>query len=90
MDELHVFTDDDGIDMVVARSAEDAMLVWLEQTGEPLSDHQDKEWRQRPDTDELSIIDTDGEWGEVGLRHTRTCQEWAANHGRRFLCSSEY
>jgi hypothetical protein len=30
MDELHVFTDDDGIDTVVARSAEDAML-WHEQ-----------------------------------------------------------
>jgi hypothetical protein len=90
MDELHVFTDDDGIDTVIAESAEDAMLVWLEQTWEPSSDHPNKKWIQRPDMDELTVVDNDGEWGKSGRGYTRTCQEWAASQGRGFLCSSEY
>lgn len=85
---LHVFSDDDGCDSVVAYSAEDAWAVWQEQTGEKRDDYPDKRWEQDPDEEPLSILEETDE-GEM-VRTTRTRAEWCALNGRGFLCSTEW
>lgn len=79
---LQVFSD--GVDLVVAESADDAGRVWSDYTSDPRTDpdYDGMEWEPLPDDRSLPIDDE-------GTVTTRTAGEWAAA-GRRFLASSHY
>jgi hypothetical protein len=70
---------------VVAESAEDALDLWCETTGEKRSDWSAGDFEMLPDEQLLAIWDDDGI-----LQTCKRCGEWAEEHGRGFLCSKEY
>lgn len=73
-----------GTDTVVAYSAEDAFAVWLEHSGERAEDYANE--FERRDFLYLSIVDASGD----GKTVTKTRDEWIAETGRGFLCSTEF
>jgi hypothetical protein len=75
--QLHVFSN--SVDCVIAESAEDAISVWEDVTGE--------NWGQEPDEKEISITYVD-EPGQP--KQTHTCGEWVKRFGRGWLSSTEY
>jgi hypothetical protein len=82
---LHVWHDD--CDWVIAESAKCA-TVWAMSSGG--ATHSDpKDWKQWPDEKPLTIHDYYSDRQDFRGR-TLTCAEWIAEHGRGFLCSTEY
>lgn len=89
---LHVYTDENGVDTVIAYDEQDAKLVWEETTGTKWDEEFDANegFVQRDDDDELSIyMDEDCVREDANLTKM-TCKEWAKQEGRCFLCSTEY
>jgi len=83
---LRVFCND--YDWVVAVDAKDALVAYCEYTGENPTDYGDDiEWEQCDDDSPLKISE-DAPGTEPSK--TKTCAEWAREHGRGFLCSTEY
>ena len=76
---MHVYRSDFG--WVIAADPADAMAVWLETTGERLSDYDGDaiEWVPLPDDGPLTVDNED-----EGKR-TQTCAEWATEMGRSCL-----
>lgn len=72
-------------DWVVAESKEDASKVWCETSGAEFFDENwQGEWEMMDPASTISIIDDEGK------KVTKTCQEWIAENGRGFLCSTEW
>ena len=92
---LHVYTDDDEIDTVIAYDEKDAILVWEEHTGIKWEEEfdEDRKFIQRDDNEELSIfIDEDAEefQSHASIATKLTCKQWVEREGRCFLCSTEF
>jgi hypothetical protein len=85
---LHVFEGE--CDWIVARDLDDAWAVALEQWGGVMSDYGERDdFAQLPNDQPLSIWD--GEDGPgTGTKVTKTCAEWIAEHGRGWLCGTEF
>jgi len=83
---LQVWTN--ATDTAIAESAEDAIRVWCEATGERLEDyaHQVDEWSTYPPTKVLTIQNFNGD----NVTIPRTCAELIASEGRCYLCSTEF
>jgi len=81
---------------VIAADVEDAWRVWSEKSGEEREDYEDDwTWEEVPTGDELAIwcdaggIPCDPEEDGSELL-TKTAAQWVEEHGRGFLCSTEY
>jgi hypothetical protein len=83
MAELHVWHND--CDWVIATDAEDARKVCAESCGMLLTDVDPDEWEQWPNDRTLTIVEED-----PTRKTVKTCGGWIAEHGRGFLCSTEY
>jgi hypothetical protein len=80
MSTLRVYAND-VVDWVIASSPEDADAVCREHTGD--TDDDPHNWTVCADDHVLPIHTDDG-------TIEKTCAEWVAEHGRGFLCSTEY
>lgn len=87
---LHVFTDDQNVDSVVAESVQDAWAVWTEHTGITAIDVPEMEWNQVPDDKPITLNFEDEERDGDNGKITRTASEWAQRKGRGFLGSTEF
>lgn len=84
MVDLHVFSND--CEWYVAANLDDALAAQRENTGFSEEDQDREEWGQLDDDFPLAVrLDEDDEPAV-----TKTCREWAADHGRGFLCSTEF
>lgn len=85
---LHMFREE--CDVVIAATAEDAVLVWQENTGEPYYHEyrspETDEWERVPDDEQVKLCFPD----EPGNKtETRTAAEWVELEGRCFFSSTE-
>jgi hypothetical protein len=80
---MNVYTN--GCDWVIASSAEEALDLWCQATGEKRSDWSAGDFEMLPDDRLLAIFFDDGENQVI-----KTCGEWAAEHGRGVIASTEY
>jgi hypothetical protein len=86
MSDLHCWTN--GIDTVVASSAEEAREVAVKMYGPDdidAVDGDDGGWSQIPDDKVLSIYED-----MPGTTTKLTAAEWVKRHGAGFLCSTEF
>ena len=87
MSDLRVFRND-VIDWVIAESPADATRAWEEHNGDTwencTGDDERPSWRELANDEVLNVRDDDGDSVE------KTCAEWVRDHGRGFLCSTEY
>lgn len=83
MSTLHVYSN--GTDTVVARSVDEAWLVWTKAIGEVKEDYPHDMWHQVPPEKMLRIHDENDD-----TTRKMSAREWAVVMGRGFLCSTEY
>jgi len=97
---------DNGFNHIVAKSIEDAWLVWCETTGEDRADYDEMEWGEESSDKRLTIRfeeyanlyseRPDGaiveEKGDKDDLElvSATFRAWAKLNGRGWLCSTEY
>lgn len=87
--DFHLF--DNGTELVVALSPEDAEEFYFKETGVTKEEYEDKAWTQVPDDRKITILDFDNFDGEKHPKVTKTAQEWCLETRRRcVIASTEY
>lgn len=80
---LRIWTD--GTDTIIAASAEDAISVAMDMSGDAREAYDAADWRERDPDKPLRITDADGD----GKAITMTGWDWIVRERRGFLCSTE-
>lgn len=85
---LHVWTDSERADHIIAESEEDAWELWGEFCCDPRETDAPGYWRALPDDAPITVTLYDDHDRPYYVK--KTCAEWIAEKGRTFLCSREW